>query len=420
MLSPRLPFAYHAHVAKHRQECPKCRKATFGNRRGECTYCGTKLPEIPAYEEPRMLANLGQLGGPAGDDRQHYLVPEYGDPVRIDPGRLFVLGRDAHADMVINSPAVSRKHAEIDWEGSPPRPLLCELRSSDGTFLNDRRVERRETIQSGDEIRLGGRFVLNYFFLSSRDLDNLFKDIRREATRRLTVQDLERERQAVAQRPAAPKTPAAPSTVEAEELAPWGAFSAVAPPELLEWYVEQRSSGVLTFFDGEETGEIYLQAGSWKFAFSRGRSGHEVVKAFLKTPAVAYRFCQGPAEPPTAATPIPRSGRLLDGSCRDLIDHIQATKSSGVLTVFDHATSGEATFVQGAYTTVQFSDLLGKFALPLILRLAEGSYRFRPMGAGTARHLRRPTRPGAPVRQAPPPRPTRPSRRRPPPPPTRR
>jgi sigma-B regulation protein RsbU (phosphoserine phosphatase) len=64
------------------------------------------------------------------------------------------LGRDPGCDVVISEATVSRRHAEIRWDG---RELVVEdLGSSGGTFLNDARIQHA-VVQPGDVLRLGPR-----------------------------------------------------------------------------------------------------------------------------------------------------------------------------------------------------------------------------------------------------------------------
>jgi sigma-B regulation protein RsbU (phosphoserine phosphatase) len=64
------------------------------------------------------------------------------------------LGRDPGCDVVIPEATVSRRHAEVRWDG---RELVVEdLGSSGGTFLNEARVQHA-VVQPGDILRLGPR-----------------------------------------------------------------------------------------------------------------------------------------------------------------------------------------------------------------------------------------------------------------------
>ncbi len=63
-----------------------------------------------------------------------------------------VLGRGADADIRLPSLQVSRRHAHIECAGGVC--TVADLQSSNGTFVNDRRVDRA-TLGAGDRLRLG-------------------------------------------------------------------------------------------------------------------------------------------------------------------------------------------------------------------------------------------------------------------------
>jgi len=63
------------------------------------------------------------------------------------------LGRGRQADIVLNDPNVSRKHAEIRPRGGSW--VITDLGSTNGSQLNGRRVEGAEVLRAGDEIELG-------------------------------------------------------------------------------------------------------------------------------------------------------------------------------------------------------------------------------------------------------------------------
>ncbi|PZR04604.1 MAG: hypothetical protein DI536_33975 [Archangium gephyra] len=81
------------------------------------------------------------------------------EPVQVTVER-FVIGRGPQCDLIIDSPRVSREHAALTREGVTW--VLEDLNSSNGTWLGEDRVTRRE-IESGDVINLGNEpitFVL--------------------------------------------------------------------------------------------------------------------------------------------------------------------------------------------------------------------------------------------------------------------
>jgi ABC-type multidrug transport system ATPase subunit len=69
------------------------------------------------------------------------------------------IGRDPENDVVLDAPTVSRFHAQVERIGT--RFRLQDLRSANGTFVNDQRVEGDTWLQSDETIRIGPyRFVV--------------------------------------------------------------------------------------------------------------------------------------------------------------------------------------------------------------------------------------------------------------------
>ena len=69
------------------------------------------------------------------------------------------MGRDASCDVRMDpdkDDMVSRSHAVIEWRGSDPVEYqINDLLSSNGTYLNGRRITQPERLATGDRIQLG-------------------------------------------------------------------------------------------------------------------------------------------------------------------------------------------------------------------------------------------------------------------------
>jgi pSer/pThr/pTyr-binding forkhead associated (FHA) protein len=69
------------------------------------------------------------------------------------------LGRDPSCEVrfhPVDDAVVSRNHALIEWESEdPPVFRLVDLLSSNGTFVNGRRIGRSAMLRVGDVVRLG-------------------------------------------------------------------------------------------------------------------------------------------------------------------------------------------------------------------------------------------------------------------------
>jgi hypothetical protein len=64
-----------------------------------------------------------------------------------------ILGREQGADYVLPNETVSARHARLSYHHN--QWWIEDLQSTNGTFLNDERVETPTVIISGDELRCG-------------------------------------------------------------------------------------------------------------------------------------------------------------------------------------------------------------------------------------------------------------------------
>jgi len=84
--------------------------------------------------------------------------PEAGEKHLLQGGDVMV-GRDRTCSIVLAHPAVSRKHARITFDG--PSPVLEDLKSANGTFVNNARVDRVK-LKVGDIVRFGADPACSY------------------------------------------------------------------------------------------------------------------------------------------------------------------------------------------------------------------------------------------------------------------
>lgn len=79
--------------------------------------------------------------------------PENGARLEVEKGTTIV-GRHRSGDVIVDDPAVSRRHAEI--VRTPDGWALRDLDSMNGTFVNQRNIRGAlHPLEDGDEIRLG-------------------------------------------------------------------------------------------------------------------------------------------------------------------------------------------------------------------------------------------------------------------------
>jgi pSer/pThr/pTyr-binding forkhead associated (FHA) protein len=71
---------------------------------------------------------------------------------RVSPGATKTLGRAPHADFNLDAARVSRLHCRL--EAGLENLEVVDLASTNGTFVNDKRIERAR-LTSGDRLRIG-------------------------------------------------------------------------------------------------------------------------------------------------------------------------------------------------------------------------------------------------------------------------
>jgi pSer/pThr/pTyr-binding forkhead associated (FHA) protein len=71
---------------------------------------------------------------------------------RVSPGAMKTLGRAPRADFIVDAALVSRLHCRFEADGE--KLEVVDLSSTNGTYVNERRVERAR-LSSGDRLRIG-------------------------------------------------------------------------------------------------------------------------------------------------------------------------------------------------------------------------------------------------------------------------
>ena len=80
-------------------------------------------------------------------------VVEFGNVREFEGTCPLVIGRAKDAQLVLSDPEVSRRHARL--ESQRGTVFLRDLESSNGTFLNGRRLASAIELREGDEVDVG-------------------------------------------------------------------------------------------------------------------------------------------------------------------------------------------------------------------------------------------------------------------------
>jgi two-component system, cell cycle response regulator len=88
-----------------------------------------------------------------------------------------VIGRSASTTIRLNDDGVSRRHARLVQQGT--QIVLEDLKSANGTFVNDEQVEGERVLKDGDKIRIGSTTILKFSYHD--DLEESFQQRMYEA-----------------------------------------------------------------------------------------------------------------------------------------------------------------------------------------------------------------------------------------------
>jgi hypothetical protein len=113
------------------------------------------MPEMDDGMQHTRAINIEELVDDRSQDCVGWVVALSGElkgrDFRLTPGKN-VLGTSATCDVVLTDQYMSGRHATINYEDQ--RFTLIDLDSTNGTYLNDKRVSREELIDN-DRVRLG-------------------------------------------------------------------------------------------------------------------------------------------------------------------------------------------------------------------------------------------------------------------------
>lgn len=83
------------------------------------------------------------------------LLTVTGNRIELEPNRSYVLGRGSDCDLVVSDMASSRRHARITVGGRRQTLFIEDLKSRNGTHVNEERINGRVHLKDGSRIRIG-------------------------------------------------------------------------------------------------------------------------------------------------------------------------------------------------------------------------------------------------------------------------
>jgi pSer/pThr/pTyr-binding forkhead associated (FHA) protein len=140
--------------------CPVCYRENEPVN-GRCPSCGVARddaprtqPEVSFSSAPTLPQKQAQGAAPQnGANPRLILKGLAGDVTEYPLGENNVLGRSTTASVRLADREVSRKHSQIDFENGDY--VLRDLGSSNGTYLNGKRIFAPSPLSDGDEVLIG-------------------------------------------------------------------------------------------------------------------------------------------------------------------------------------------------------------------------------------------------------------------------
>ena len=171
------------------------------------------------------------------------------------------IGRDENNGIIIDNLAVSSYHAKIDKVG--PGYILTDLQSTNGTFVNDKKVVTHK-LSHGDNIIIGKHLILFVAAQKGEDAEALIK---KSSLDRTMMLDTASQKELLAKQEALPQTP--------KVLEKVGVISFIDSSDLGDIVLTKK----LTKIGKADTSEIRLSGmllGSTAATISRRPSGYTI------------------------------------------------------------------------------------------------------------------------------------------------
>src|SRR5258706_10104865 len=127
--------------------------------------------DVPEGEPTRLGGDAASSPHEAPEDRVHYLVVvdgiEPGRRIQIAAAATITIGRAAPSEVVLHDPEISRAHCRVECLGFDM--LITDLGSTNGTFIDGKRVQGAARIANGGILRIG-RQLMRYELRNRREV----------------------------------------------------------------------------------------------------------------------------------------------------------------------------------------------------------------------------------------------------------
>ncbi len=253
----------------------------------------------------------------AADDAPHSVAPRHGrrgeekffltcfpaEPILLDPGRAYSIGRAEGNNIVLADADVSRHHAVLAWDDA--RFVLKDLGSRNGCQVNRARVVHR-VLNDNDRIKIGNR-VFTFMARSEAEVRKLYLK-RRDEPAKSDTEAIDME------------TRGAPQQGFAGSVAEFGL------PELIQTLELNLKTGVLTVVGDHGRGTVTVRDGNIIAAELGALRAEEAVYELMGLSTGFFEFDVMDKVPADVEIKVPTSALLMEGLRR--LDELQRQEAS--------------------------------------------------------------------------------------------
>jgi len=202
-----------------------------------------------------------------------YLLNVSGERKKLEPNGAYVMGRSLDCDIVVEDMAASRQHARIITGLSSDAILLEDLKSRNGTYVNDERVDGRVPLLDRARIRIGATF----FLLRGEDsLSATATDATRLDTHTMGLENMSLGTDVD---PNVLRVASAKGRANTEIAGNLASFTMI---DVLQLLVQTHRTGTLHIAAGGEHAQVHLQDGDVIHATLQTVEGIEALRALVK------------------------------------------------------------------------------------------------------------------------------------------
>ncbi|MBN1982739.1 MAG: DUF4388 domain-containing protein [Chitinivibrionales bacterium] len=242
-----------------------------------------------------------------------YLVRYPEIALRVQKKKAITIGRMDSNEIVLHESRVSRFHAKVEWNLKKEIYTLCDVGSSNGTFLNSKKIETATPVQitDRDKFRIASSIFTCRLVETAHQLDNEYNSLKLQQRSMVTEVILIEDIKKIAEEPAAFK----------------GELEHICPIELFQMLEFGGKTGVVFLKTKDKAGTFSVYNGQIITAAFGNSTGESAVFEVLRYNHGTFAFnaakiqTERPEITSNTTTLLIEGCRLLDEAANIKADH---------------------------------------------------------------------------------------------------